>query len=686
MQTLTRQRRRLALFLICFILPVPAFAQDAPEGETAADTEINWDEADVFYAGEISVTGTRTEKRLADSPVATEIIGAEEIENSSAATLGEALDDYGLVYSSNAMGDYIQLQGLGESRVLYLIDGRRVTGRVAGRLNGDTLPLDRVERIEIVRGPQSALYGSDGIGGVVNIITKKPKDDFSLRAGAGNSFILAYDDPATSKKPGPFDNVNPFREQQLSVSLGIPIGPTRNNVSVQAGRGDLYLDEGERNSILPRYWRAQAGLETALNPTDLSDLRLGGSFMFLQSDTQTNVAGSLSRSGYIRSEGFAGFGLFPRPELALSFRLYDNYYQRDRSGYTAATDTWANTGQFENENTLTLEAAGTWAGFSHWLLSGGLEASYNSMSKFNLTEKINGVDREALFIQAERFKEKTYSVLAGFRVERNSQYGFSAAPKVSAMYHLPKRGGGPSGFRILGSTGVGYRAPNFNDLYLVKDDPPHPLILGNPDLKPEYAVNVSGGLEYAQARGSATMNGYYTELFDEIAYLNTGEVERGMVVYDTGNISRSLRAGLDTEGKILFLKYAYASAGYSYVFAWDRTAGTELQPQPAHTVKFRLGLDTGKPDGAADGGPSSGGKAAPKKITVAAWAGGRFFSSVKTIQSGSEGRFILDAYAALTFVPHFKLYVSADNVLGTIDQFFGPATPQNFSLGLNYTY
>jgi outer membrane receptor for ferrienterochelin and colicins len=231
--------------------------QQAPSAEfDDADWDnIDWGGSDIFYAGEITVTGTRTEKRLSDSPVATEIIGAEEIENSSADTLSEVLDDYGLVYSSNAMGDYIQLQGLGESRVLYLVDGRRVPGRVAGRLNGETLPLDNVERIEIVRGPQSGLYGSDGIGGVVNIITKKPKDSFSLSAGMGNSFTLAYDDPATAKKPGSFDNINPFREQTLSANVGIPIGPTRNNLSVQAGRSGLYLDEGKRNSILPQYWR-----------------------------------------------------------------------------------------------------------------------------------------------------------------------------------------------------------------------------------------------------------------------------------------------------------------------------------------------------------------------------------------------------------------------------------------------
>jgi outer membrane receptor for ferrienterochelin and colicins len=194
---------------------------------------------------------------------------------------------------------------------------------------------------------------------------------------------------------------------------------------------------------------------------------------------------------------------------------------------------------------------------------------------------------------------------------------------------------------------------------------------------------VSGGLEYAQERGSATVNGYYTELFDEIAYIDTGLVEREMTVYDTGNISRSLRIGIDTEGKVSFLTYGYASAGYSYVFAWDRSAGEELRPQPAHTVKFRLGLDTAKGAASGDGASSPG--TATKKITLAAWAGGRLFSAIKTTQNSGEARLVLDAYVAASFVPHFKVYLSVDNLLGTIDRFFGPAAPQIFSLGLNYT-
>jgi outer membrane receptor for ferrienterochelin and colicins len=681
------RKARLALLLLC--LALCAHAQEGGAGtgdETGWDEtewdESEWDETEIHYAGEITVTGTRTEKRLTDSPVATEIISAEDIENSSAATLSQVLDDYGLMYSSNPMGDYIQLQGLGESRVLFLVDGKRIPGRIAGRVNGDTLPLDNVERIEIVRGPQSALYGSDGIGGVVNIITRKPGDAFSLSATLSNTGLLSYDDPSTETAVSPFASPAPFREQRASLRLGLPTGPARNTLSLDAARGGFYFDEGSRTSILPRYWQGKVSVDSAFDPADSLAARLGASFMYLQSDQQIAPSGSLARSGYIRAEGSADLDFFAGDALLLSFRLYDNYYQRDRSAYYAVEKKWENTGQFENENLLSLEASAAWYGPDRWALTWGLEASLNSMEKFNLADPVTLVNREALFVQAEYYREGTYSVLGGFRLERNSQFGLAAAPKLSAMYRFTR------GFRVLGSAGLGYRAPGFNDLYLVKDDPPHPLVLGNPELRPEYAANGSLGLDYTGGRYFFSLNGYYTELFDEIAYVNANRVERGMTVYDTKNISRSLRTGADMEGKVSFLACAYVSAGYSYVFAWDRKARAELHPQPAHTVKVKLGLDTGKPWNPGEQAEAGGhAETRRKKPAFLAWAAGRFFSPLyHPGGSGYASRLILDAYAAVSFLSHFKVYLSADNLLGTIDQFLGPSTAQSFTLGLQYTY
>jgi outer membrane receptor for ferrienterochelin and colicins len=525
-----------------------------------------------------------------------------------------------------------------------------------------------------VRGPQSALYGSDGIGGVINIITKKPPEDFAFSADMRTRALLTYDDPSTDTDPSPLSSPNLAREQLVSLRMGLPIGVSRNSLSLEGGRGSFYFDEGERTSILPRYLRGGAALDSALDFSDTLSSRLGASLMYLQSDRQTSPSGSLARSDYIRAGGSADFDWSARENLNISFRVYDHYYQRDRSEYSASDDRWRDTDQFEGENLVSAEALLAWYGTEDWILSSGLEASLNTMRKFNLTDPRRQVDREAVFVQAEYFREEQYSVLGGLRVERNSQFGFAAAPKLSAMYHITKA------FRVLGGAGVGYRAPDFSDLYLVKDDPPHPLVLGSPDLRPEYAVNGSLGFDWNGKPVFLSAGFYYTELFNEIARVDTGRVERGMIVYLSENIDRAYRTGVDSEARLSFLDYGYVTAGYSYVFAWDRKTGERLRPQPEHTLKFKLGVDT-----AQDAGGAPGADADKKKVTVAAWAGGRWFSPLHPGEPGNDSRLILDAYFGVGLPPHWRVYFTFDNMLGTIDQFLGPATPQTISAGIQYS-
>jgi outer membrane receptor for ferrienterochelin and colicins len=641
----------ICLAAVTIILAVPLAAQ-----ESGGDP--------VNRLEDITVTGTRTEKRLRDTPVVTEVITAEEIENSSASTVTEILDDYGIMYTGNAMGDYIQLQGMGESRVLFLIDGRRVVGRISSRLKGETMPLGNVERIEIVRGPQSALYGSDGIGGVINIITKKPGDEFSLSAAITNRFLLAYDDPGTPAKAEPFDDFNPIREQNLTLGLGLPLGPTRNSLTVEAARGDFYLNELKILSVLPEYYRIKPGFDTAFPLGDTAEMRLGGSLMLMRSDDQTSRQGSLSRLDYIRADGYVEAELMPMEDGILTLRAYDNFYQRDKDSYSAMFDTWATGNNHENENFAGLEALGVYEGLSNFLFTLGLEGAYNTMDKYNLRN--NGtfaqVDKEALFLQAERFREETYSLIAGLRLERHSQYGFAAAPKLSAMYHLPW------GMRVLGGAGVGYRAPDFSDLYLVKDDnPAHPVVRGNPELQPEYAIGFNLGLEQVlQDRLFAQVNGYYSELFGEIAHVDTGTPDDiGRAVYDTKNIARSFRTGVDTEGRLTILAGSYISAGYSWLFAYDRTEETELHLQPAHTVKMKAGIDH-------------------RKTGINTYLQGRFFSPlVNTDEPDYEARFLLDFYFSVS-LGNFKIHASVDNITGLIHP-LGPYTAQTFTVGLKYS-
>lgn len=639
----------MPVFIFCLALPLTA--QDG-------DTE------DLNRLEEITVTGTRTEKRLKDSPVVTEVISAEEIENSSAATVTEILDDYGLMYTSNGMGDYIQLQGMGEGRILYLIDGRRISGRIAQRLNGDTMPLSNVERIEIVRGPQSALYGSDGIGGVINIITKKPADKLTLQAGITDSFLLAHDNPDTAEKPKPFTDFNPVREQRLNAAAGFPIGPTRNSVNLEGARGAFYMNETKGASLLPEYYRGKAGLDTSFPLGDTAEMSVGGSFMAMRSDDKTNAVGSRERKNYIRADAYIEAEFSPLESGTLTLRLYDNFYQRDKDDWSGIMKTWTTGNYHHDENFAALEAIGTYDGLKDFIFTAGIEGAYNSIDKYNLRNDgtFAAVDKEALFIQAEYFREDQYSFVLGIRGERNSQFGWGGAPKFSAMTHLPK------GFRLLGGLGLGYRAPSFDDLYISMDDTVvagHPTVLGNEDLQPEYALGFNLALEYSKADFAfAQINGYYTELWNAIDYAMQGTSSSGAAVYRNANVYRSFRAGFDTEGRLTLFKSAFASAGYSWLYAYDRTEAEELHSQPAHTAKMKLGWDH-------------------QNTGINTYLQGRFFSPLNPDDDSYNPRFMLDFYVAFTFAKHFKVHLSVDNITGLIDP-LGPYVGQTFTLGFNY--
>jgi outer membrane receptor for ferrienterochelin and colicins len=272
------------------------------------------------------------------------------------------------------------------------------------------------------------------------------------------------------------------------------------------------------------------------------------------------------------------------------------------------------------------------------------------------------VDKEALFFQAEWFREDKFSLLGGIRLERNSQFGFAPAPKISAMYHLP------GGFRLLGGVGLGYRAPSFTDLYVTMDDTivsGHPTVLGNEDLNPEYALGFNMGLEYVKAGlFSARINGYYTELWNEIAYVLQGYTGSGTEIHMNENIYRSLRTGFDAEVRLDFLKHWYVSTGYSRLFAWDRSEQTELHFQPAHTVKGKAGFEY-------------------KDYGIVTYLQGRFFSPLDPGNPAYNFRFVLDFYFAVALGKHFKIHAGVDNILGETDS-PGPVTAQSFYLGLKY--
>lgn len=139
------------------------------------------DDAVADFARELTITGSNLDKNRKQKIIRAEVIDGDAIRESGARTLADVLEEQGgiQVNSSLGLGAEVFVDGLDGRHVLILIDGRPVNGKVNNRVDVSRLPVDAasIERIEIVRGPMSALYGSEALGGVINIITKKPSAD-----------------------------------------------------------------------------------------------------------------------------------------------------------------------------------------------------------------------------------------------------------------------------------------------------------------------------------------------------------------------------------------------------------------------------------------------------------------------------------------------------------------------------
>ena len=171
----------------------------------------------VIDLSQIVITGDRRETYIEDSPILTRVINSKDIENSSCASVKDLLElaipNVQNVMSSHAgiSNDNVKIQGLDNRYMLFLVDGARVSGEFAGNLDFNMLNLSNVERIEIIEGGMSSLYGSSAIGGVINIITKKPEKPFEF------DFSYFHDAPMVVSK-----SINMgFNFKKMSYSLNL---------------------------------------------------------------------------------------------------------------------------------------------------------------------------------------------------------------------------------------------------------------------------------------------------------------------------------------------------------------------------------------------------------------------------------------------------------------------------------
>jgi outer membrane receptor for ferrienterochelin and colicins len=541
---------------------------------------------------EVVVLGTRTKESSQRATVRTEVVTREEAERRGARNVAEALGGelslqvnpqaYG--YLGNPSG--LQMQGFDADRVLVLEDGERVVGDSAGVLDLAELPLTDVARIEYVTGPASALYGSDALGGVVNIVTAPP----AYQGVSGRSRVEARTSGDTR-----LDASSAYLNGEHFGAL---------DASLEHGAA-LELDGGPRR-ILPAYRRTLLGGRVGTRFSRRAELRLKlrwvrevrenvsveerqnlapfVSDLLRQSDRVTaRATQTLTFDGGSRLDFSLGRSLFfQRSETDLrnspvgERRTRDSELQSLEAVATIAdgeTRTWVLGVRNEAES------------FSEQLAQDQYQnGGFETETSYQVPP--GSIASGALFAQLGYRVLDQLSLMPGVRGELHDRYGTVVVPRFALAFRPW------SGAALRASMGRGFRAPSATEYGFTLDHSALTYrVLGNPKLGPESSWGVNTDVTLRPSPRFKLRAGAFGNWVKNLIGTESVGITDGVRDFRYVNVARARTAGGDISATFEPSPGITTSAGYAFLYTRDDTLGEPLPSRPPHTLLASASVD-----------------------------------------------------------------------------------------------
>jgi outer membrane receptor for ferrienterochelin and colicins len=511
----------------------------------------------------VVVTAARRDERRSSALISTAVVSRQDVRDAGATDVASVLvQQLGVQVGGGApAGTQVLMQGLGEQRVLVLLDGQPITGRVGGVFDLSRLPTSIVERIEVVKGPQSVLYGTDAMGGVINIITRRPG------ARPGSRQRLAPEASIVAGSHGRFDIASRIAgDAWTSLGYGVDVG--RNHVDLAPGVASDAGAFANRWTVSPRMaWRPSATLSVdagGLGVAESQRYRSGQLYSFADNtQLDAHITGAWAR-GTTRLT----------PTIALS--TFD-HLSRASTAARPASDSGARDAQRLAIGSL------TYSGFVRSIVvDGGTEIRRESI----VADRVPGkrvTNAVAVFAQATWMASRI-SIAPGVRGSWSEQWGTSFTPRIAA---ITRPFGEAAPITLRASVARGFRAPDFKELYLrFVNAAAGYAVAGNDTLHPERSLNTSAELAWAGADFDVRVSGFHNDIRDLIE--TVGPDTTGTFTYD--NVGRATTAGLELELGRRWSSLEVAG-GYSYLHTRDVSTGGPILGQAAHSGRARLRLD-----------------------------------------------------------------------------------------------
>ncbi len=532
-------------------------------GLSTAETEPT---VDLFQMDEVVVTGTKTERRLKDTPVITEVITRSEIEATGAENIGEVLEHrVGVVVHRDAHGDGVQLQGLDSDYILILLDGEPQVGRIAGKLDLARIAVENVERIEIVKGASSALFGNAAMGGVINVITRKASSPFAVQ------FTNNFETHNTIDSRSAVE----LKRDKFNALLTLAANH----------RSPIDLDESNLTTTIDGYqnWTHSARTEYQLTPK-ATLLFSGQYFAQKQEGVSENEGVVFDRLGDIDNFiGSVGTGYQLGSGSQLMGKIYATRY-RDESTVIDRDTSLTASSNVTVQDLIKGEAQFDTALGSKNQLTVGAELIFENLESQRITGGEKNLTTDSLFFQNEFRPMANLAFVLGGRLDYHSEFGTHFSPKLSGMYRVARD------VTIRTSYGQGFRAPDFKDLYLDFSNPTSGYqVLGNPALQPESSGSWNLGVEYQfKSALIGRVHLYRNNLKNLIEAERIGQSVLGGSKFQYFNISEAFTEGFEVELSTRSIGGLSATIGYAYLNGEDKETGLTLLNRSKHSGNLKL--------------------------------------------------------------------------------------------------
>jgi outer membrane receptor for ferrienterochelin and colicins len=525
-------------------------------------------------SAEVVISATLTEMEIADAPGSVEVVTAREIADMNARTAAEALETaVGLVVSRESGRVQVpSIRGARSKHTLVLLDGRRLAFGFNDLIDLRQIPTVMIERIEIVRGPASALYGSDALGGVVNIITKAPPDEWS--GMVSGQFGIDRDGEADEYIGG--------------ASAGGALDRFRFLLSAELRRkdgwdaDDTLPDDGYKEK--PGFVAGRFAFDATGNQT------LAGGFEYMDNTyTGGQFYENMARE---RRADEDRHGYFLQYDLRFS-QLHRLMLRANRSAYRheLGFDPFAASGERRIEqdaNQFEARYSGFFLDRHLMTLAGEFRRDALDNLEMDVGTKEN-VENYSLFLQDEfNISDPLYAV-AALRYDHHSEFGSRWSPKASLVYEIGR------GLRLKGSVGKGFRAPSLTELFVTSfRRRGREIYAANPDLEPEtstsYELGVQG--ERAAFHWSATLfRNEVKNLIEAVFERAEGSGPDRRQFFRFRNIAESTQQGVETEGGVRLPMGFSLDGNAVWLDVDNKSGGEDIGAQPEYKAYFKLGYE-----------------------------------------------------------------------------------------------